>query len=114
MNTADRSLAVVDYALRRRFAFVDLVPKLSSQKFRSQLNQAGVSSEVIGALSMRVGALNEEIVADTANLGRGFEIGHSFFCSGPSGHEDGWAWYRCDGCSGEGVRPGRRSHRLRY
>ncbi|MFD1987428.1 AAA family ATPase [Mesorhizobium newzealandense] len=93
MNTADRSLAVVDYALRRRFAFVDLVPKLNSPKFRSQLDQAGVSHEVINALIMRVDALNDEIASDTTNLGRGFEIGHSFFCSYPWKLEDGWIWY---------------------
>lgn len=94
MNTADRSLAVVDYALRRRFAFVDLSPKLTSPKLRSQLYQAGVPENVIAALIMRVGELNEEIASDTANLGRGFEIGHSFFCTSPSELEDGWTWYQ--------------------
>jgi hypothetical protein len=93
MNTADRSLAVVDYALRRRFAFIDLAPKLTSPKLRSQLGQAGVTPAVITAMTTRVGALNDVIVSDTANLGRGFEIGHSFFSAGPMAHEEGWDWY---------------------
>jgi hypothetical protein len=93
MNTADRSLAVVDYALRRRFAFVDLRPNLGSPKFREQLARSGVSDELITTLIERIAALNSEIVADVANLGPGFAIGHSFFCGGPLGSEDGAEWY---------------------
>jgi len=93
MNTADRSLAVVDYALRRRFAFINLTPKLSSPKFKAQLATAGVSVPVATMLIQRIEALNREIVADTANLGSGFEIGHSYFCTRPSESEDGWSWY---------------------
>lgn len=93
MNTADRSLAVVDYALRRRFAFLDLAPNLGAQKFRDQLAGAGVDQEYIGAVIDRVGALNLAIVSDVTNLGPGFAIGHSFFCAGPIGDEDGAAWY---------------------
>lgn len=93
MNTADRSLAVVDYALRRRFAFLGLTPKLSSPKFRAQLVDAGVSTSVVSMLIQRIEALNSEIVADTTTLGPGFEIGHSYFCTRPSDREDGWSWY---------------------
>lgn len=89
MNTADRSLAVVDYALRRRFAFVDLPPNLASPKFREQLAVAGVGEALIESILERIGALNAEIIGDVANLGPGFAIGHSFFCSGPSDGE----WY---------------------
>lgn len=93
MNTADRSLAVVDYALRRRFAFINLTPKLSSPKLRAQLAASGISGAVASMLIQRVEALNIEIVADTTNLGPGFEIGHSYFCAHPSDREDGWSWY---------------------
>ena len=93
MNTADRSLAVVDYALRRRFAFVELKPRLASPKFRAQLEHSGVQAILLDTLINRIDALNKEIVADVANLGPGFAIGHSFFCAGPTDSEDGPTWY---------------------
>ena len=93
MNTADRSLAVVDYALRRRFAFVDLKPKLSSPKFRAHLEPAGVQPSLLDTLISRIDTLNEKIDSDVANLGPGFQIGHSFFCAGPTDSEDGPTWY---------------------
>ena len=93
MNTADRSLAVVDYALRRRFAFVDLAPNLEAPKFRQQLEATGVSSQRVSLLIERVGELNDEIVGDVVNLGPGFAIGHSFFCSGPMADEVDRLWY---------------------
>ena len=93
MNTADRSLAVVDYALRRRFAFVDLKPKLHSPKFAETLTGSGVGADVQAKLLERIGALNLEIEKDLASLGPGFAIGHSFFCAGPSEGEDSSAWY---------------------
>lgn len=93
MNTADRSLAVVDYALRRRFGFVDVRANLASPKFRDQLNAAGVSDSLITTVIDRIGVLNAEIVGDVANLGPGFAIGHSFFCSGPNASEDEADWY---------------------
>lgn len=93
MNTADRSLAVVDYALRRRFAFVDLKPKLGSPKLRAHLEHAGVQASLLDTLISRIDALNREITADVTNLGPGFAVGHSFFCGGPMDSEDGPSWY---------------------
>jgi hypothetical protein len=93
MNTADRSLAMVDYALRRRFAFTTLEPAFETPGFRETLAARGVGPTVIERIITQVGAVNARIVDDTKNLGRGFEIGHSYFCPA---HEvaDDEAWYR--------------------
>jgi 5-methylcytosine-specific restriction protein B len=80
MNTADRSLAMVDYALRRRFSFVDLKPEFESDSFSDFLKSRGASSEVIARIRSRLGRLNEVIRSDRVNLGPWFQIGHSFFC----------------------------------
>ena len=80
MNTADRSLAVVDYALRRRFAFIDLEPRFDSPKFDAVLAKRGISPTMRENIRKRLKALNSRISSDKRNLGRGFEIGHSFFC----------------------------------
>lgn len=93
MNTADRSLAVVDYALRRRFGFVDLQSNLAAPNFRKELSRLGVSGAMIATLIERIAALNAEIVGDVANLGPGFAIGHSFFCGGPLESENDTEWY---------------------
>jgi 5-methylcytosine-specific restriction protein B len=78
MNTADRSLALVDYALRRRFAFVSLRPMFESEKFRSWLS-GRASASLVNAIVTRLTQLNSAIEKDSA-LGPGFSIGHSFFC----------------------------------
>lgn len=77
MNTADRSLAVLDYALRRRFAFFDLQPGFDTDGFASYRESLG--SDAFDRLVACVRRLNEAIAADD-NLGEGFCIGHSYFC----------------------------------
>lgn len=77
MNIADRSLALVDLALRRRFAFIDLEPKLGKTWHDWVQNQCGIDSEILSEIEKRILALNEEISADTT-LGRQFRIGHSY------------------------------------
>lgn len=77
MNTADRSIAVIDYALRRRFAFIDFLPVFDLPQFKTY--QASFASTSLDSLITCIGNLNKAIVADEA-LGEGFQIGHSYFC----------------------------------
>ena len=78
MNTADRSLAMLDYALRRRFAFVELCPAFDSDGFRDYCS--GLDNPRFEALVREVESLNRAIAEDES-LGEGFCIGHSYFCN---------------------------------
>jgi 5-methylcytosine-specific restriction protein B len=91
MNTADRSLAVVDYALRRRFAFINVMP-VFNQKFRNTLIDNGADEGIADKVIERITALNGQII-DDKNLGKGFQIGHSYFCD-PDNMEGDENWYR--------------------
>lgn len=77
MNTADRSLAMIDYALRRRFSFFEMTPGFNSDGFRAY--QESLENETFNSLIRRIQDLNAEIERDPS-LGRGFQIGHSYFC----------------------------------
>ena len=77
MNTADRSLAMIDYALRRRFSFVSMSPGFDSEGFKEY--QKPLHNELFDHLITVVISLNEDIKKDES-LGEGFCIGHSYFC----------------------------------
>lgn len=78
MNTADRSLALIDYALRRRFSFFTMEPGFDTDGFKKY--QQKLNSPVFDKLIDRVKELNDEILKDDS-LGSGFCIGHSYFCN---------------------------------
>ena len=78
MNTADRSLAMVDYALRRRFAFETLEPAYHTGKFREYLMDVGVDPSLIDRIAKEMSEINQRIREDK-DLGPGFQIGHSYF-----------------------------------
>lgn len=89
MNTADRSLAIVDYALRRRFAFESLKPAFNTRQFREYLLEADMETSLVDRIVRNMSELNERIRGDK-DLGSGFEIGHAYFVPEGSADEE---WY---------------------
>ena len=88
LNLADRSLAPLDYALRRRFAFVRLRPQFGPA-LQALLETQGVPAALAETLLTRMRALNQAI-ADDPDLGPDFELGHSYFCQPPAGDPAAW------------------------
>ena len=96
MNTADRSLALVDYALRRRFSFIDVEPAFDTEAFNNYLAVNGVSDELISKINYSMNIINNEIERDDIELGKGYKIGHSYFCNiSINNDEESWNnWYK--------------------
>jgi len=95
MNIADRSLALVDLALRRRFAFVDLEPRFG-RVWKDWVGRCyGIDGEFLDEIERRILTLNEQIAADSS-LGRQFRIGHSYVTP-PVGAQidDPRRWFIC-------------------
>jgi 5-methylcytosine-specific restriction protein B len=92
MNVADRSLAIVDLALRRRFAFVDLEPRLG-HAWRKWCSKRGLDERILAEIEARISALNLEI-SSTVSLGPQFRIGHSYVTPDIDDRvTDGSAWF---------------------
>lgn len=78
MNTADRSLAMIDYALRRRFSFFDMIPAFQTEGFKAY--QKKVDNKQFDNIIDGIVKLNE-VISNDDSLGQGFCIGHSYFCN---------------------------------
>lgn len=84
MNLADRSLAMVDYALRRRFAFFTLQPQYENESYRQWLADRLMDLQLIDLVTGRLAMLNQ-IIREDPLLGENYQVGHSFFC--PEGED---------------------------
>ncbi len=93
MNLADRSLAIVDFALRRRFAFENLTPAFE-ETFRAWVTKSGLERTFADNLGERMIRLNK-MIADDPNLGPNYGVGHSYLCPAPSevSMRGSKAWY---------------------
>ena len=92
LNLADRSLAPLDYALRRRFAFVNMRPQFTGT-LQLLLHEAEVPGKLAAHLTERMTELNQAI-ADDPELGPDFAVGHSYFCNPPADPKAASEWLR--------------------
>jgi 5-methylcytosine-specific restriction enzyme B len=93
MNIADRSLAIVDFALRRRFAFADLAPELNGA-WLAWVTARGLTQQQARSIQDLLARLNEQIAGDH-ELGPQFRLGHSFVTPAADARiTDGPAWFR--------------------
>jgi len=93
MNNADRSLAMLDYALRRRFSFFDLKPEFNARWIRWLTSKAEIPESLARTIANRLTALNTVIENDSA-LGKDFLIGHSYVTPRVGVIQDPTGWYR--------------------
>jgi len=92
MNIADRSLALVDLALRRRFAFADLVPELG-EAWEKWVQAKGVTENITSEIARRMATLNQ-MISNDPRLGKQFRVGHSYVTPVLDLNEEGWLWFQ--------------------